>query len=69
MTGTATTTFAGDILAPGIAAWRYLTAPTIQATSTTGTSTFAGGATIAGSSGLVVQQNGNVSVGALATSH
>ncbi|MBI5134106.1 MAG: hypothetical protein HZA81_01850, partial [Candidatus Taylorbacteria bacterium] len=36
VTGTGTTTFNGDILARGVAAWQYLTAPTIQATSSTG---------------------------------
>ncbi|MBI5133763.1 MAG: hypothetical protein HZA81_00005, partial [Candidatus Taylorbacteria bacterium] len=69
VTGTGTTTFNGDVLARGVAAWQYLTAPTIQATSSTGTSTFAGGMSIAGSTGFLVQQGGNVSIGGQAPSN
>ncbi|HEY9481291.1 MAG TPA: helix-turn-helix domain-containing protein, partial [Candidatus Paceibacterota bacterium] len=47
-TGTGTTTFAGDILARGISAWKYLEAPFIQATSSTATSTFAGNMSLGG---------------------
>ncbi|HEY0907950.1 MAG TPA: hypothetical protein VGE35_01235 [Candidatus Paceibacterota bacterium] len=61
-TGIGTTTFNGDIFARGIAAWQYLTAPTLQATSTTGTSTFAGGVT--GPGGFTLQSSsGRVGVG------
>jgi len=47
------------------------TSPTVNyltATSTTATSTFAGGVNVAGSSGLTVLQNGNVGVGTVAPS-
>src|SRR5581483_11805977 len=46
-TSTATSTFAGDILATGLSAWRYLTANVFSATSTTATSTIStGGLTV-----------------------
>jgi len=65
VTGTGTTTFAGDILARGVAAWQYLTAPTIVATSTTGTSTFAGGITAPGN--FVLQSSsGKIGLGTTA---
>ena len=40
--GTGTTTFPGDILVPGLSAYKYLTTSFIQATSTTATNFFAG---------------------------
>src|SRR5581483_3340987 len=59
VTGTGTTTFNGDILAPGIAAGRYLTAPNIFATSTTAVNYFAGTVGI-GTSSLAVNPSQKV---------
>jgi len=63
VTGTGTTTFAGDILARGIAAWQYLTAPTIVATSTTATSTLSGGLTVDTDTLVVDYSTGKVGIG------
>ncbi|OHA15608.1 MAG: hypothetical protein A3B08_03440 [Candidatus Taylorbacteria bacterium RIFCSPLOWO2_01_FULL_43_44] len=60
-TSTATSTFYG------IEAATLVGAPYFNATSTTATSTFAGGLSVAGSSGLTVLQNGNVGVGKIPT--
>ncbi|HEU5114829.1 MAG TPA: polymer-forming cytoskeletal protein, partial [Candidatus Paceibacterota bacterium] len=70
-TGTGTTTFGGDINAPGIAAGKYLTAPFIWATSSSATNYFAGnvgiGTTTASSKLSVL--NGGVDVGGSANSN
>ncbi|MCX6715643.1 MAG: hypothetical protein NT077_01340 [Candidatus Taylorbacteria bacterium] len=62
-TNTGTSTFNGDILARGISAWQYLNVPFIQATSTTATSSFAGGLAVGTNKFVVDSTTGNVGIG------
>jgi hypothetical protein len=65
-TSTATSTNAGDYLVRGIGAWSYLSGPSVQATSTTATSTFQGGimvGTAASSTFVVDRITNHVGVG------
>ena len=67
--GTGQTSFGQGWLNSDGTALTSSTSPTVNyitATSTTATSTFAGGISVAGSSGLTVLQNGNVGIGTAA---